>query len=652
MPRDTIGRLVWCEQRGILAASKHETDLQPLYHSLRVVFGNPERLVVPLFQRPYVWTQEQQWEPLWADVRTVAERVVAGAGPSGKVKGHFLGSVVLEQRKNAPGTLPCRHVIDGQQRLTTLQILLRAASHAMADAAAALLSDPTTGQPRRTAAFIAQQVAALTVNANVMEGEEAYKVWPTNDDRDAFRLVMDAATPDAMAPSQHRLQEAFRYFLGAVRTYLAGDDGSRIRALGSALQDHLRLIIMSLDEEDEPQAIFETLNARGTPLLPTDLIKNWLLWTAQRNGEGVDALYTEHWAPFDRDSYWRERIGTGHASRARADAFLVNWLTERTREAVPVKRVYEAFLAYVTSRDVRARSAGDWMEEIKAASVLYRRIEQPGTGGDRFTTFLRRLRALDVATLYPFLLHVMARPGSDAADLDAMGELLESYLLRRVICGSNTRGYGAAFLRLIEEIAKVGLQEPGAPTLKAFLSHGFGDALRWPGDADFQHSLVHERLYGRRGQRPHLVLGALEEARRSASAKTPAVPLPPLQVEHVMPVGWRSHWPLPSAADAAAAARDHAIHTLGNLTLVTGPLNASMKHAPWTDPTPGIGKRDALQAHDVLFLNRDIVNDASGLRAAWDEFSIAARAADLAVRALKIWPGPLPPPAPVAKAAP
>jgi hypothetical protein len=242
---------------------KARNFVQPLYHPLRIIFGNPERLVVPLFQRPYVWTKQEQWEPLLADVRAVADRVATG----GHVKGHFLGSVVLEQRLNNPGTLPQRHVIDGQQRLTTLQVLLRAASHAMAATAQTLGEDPKA-EPRRTADVISRQVEALNVNANVVDAEEIYKVWPTNDDRAAYRLVMDTKGPEAIKTDLHKLPTAYRYFHAAIAAYLEGDDGTRVRALGAALQDHLRMIVMSLDDGDEPQAIFETLNARGTPLLP------------------------------------------------------------------------------------------------------------------------------------------------------------------------------------------------------------------------------------------------------------------------------------------------------------------------------------------------------------------------------------------------
>jgi hypothetical protein len=612
--------------------------VQPVYHPLRIIFGNPERLVVPLFQRPYVWDEKDQWEPLWIDVRAVADRVAAG----GHIKGHFLGSVVLEQRLNIPGTLPQRHVIDGQQRLTTLQILLRAAAHAMGATAKALGADPAA-EPRRTAEVISRQVGALTLNANVVDSEEAYKVWPTNDDREAYRLVMEASEPEQLKTHTHRLPTAYRFFQSAIGAYLEGDDGTRVRALGAALQDHLRMIVMSLDDGDEPQAIFETLNARGTPLLPADLVKNWLLWKAQRSGENVDALYHQYWKPFDSDAdYWRASIGTGHASRARADSMIVNWLTERTMAAVPVKQVYENFLSYVGHPERSARSAGDWMAEIRAVSLRYRRIDEPSNDKDRFTTFLRRLRVLDVGTLYPLLLHVLGRPGSDSADLDAIAEMLESYIVRRTICGMNTRGYGNEFIKWVARIAEIGPDIAAAPAIRAMLCNDLGTSLRWPTDAEFKESVVSRPLYGYiRRERLLLVLEALEEARRAAvSNKTPMVPLGHLQLEHVMPKAWQKHWPLSSAGPDAIVKRDVLVDTLGNLTLVMSGLNAAMSNAPWLHSDPNLSKRAALDEHDVLFLNREIVNYGQEKRQVWEEANITDRAQALAARAIKIWPGP------------
>src|SRR6476619_2646733 len=136
-----------------------------------MVFMQPQRLVVPLFQRPYVWTQETQWEPLWADVVRVAERVLSRSFD--KHHPHFLGAVVLQQVQNPIGLMQTRTIIDGQQRLTTLQLLL--------DALHAELLSVEAAAP-------AARIDPLVTNADPFRSkpEDRFKVWPTNRDRAAF----------------------------------------------------------------------------------------------------------------------------------------------------------------------------------------------------------------------------------------------------------------------------------------------------------------------------------------------------------------------------------------------------------------------------------------------------------------------------------
>src|SRR3954463_4609665 len=146
----------------------------------QMVFMQPQRLVVPLFQRPYVWNEENQWEPLWNDVVRVADRVLAT--PHARTHPHFLGAVVLQQTPSATGLMQERTIIDGQQRLTTLQLLLDSL-HAELLAVEALPP--------------AMRIEPLVTNAEPFcaKPEDRFKVWPTNRDRASFNAVMAAKPP-------------------------------------------------------------------------------------------------------------------------------------------------------------------------------------------------------------------------------------------------------------------------------------------------------------------------------------------------------------------------------------------------------------------------------------------------------------------------
>jgi hypothetical protein len=236
--------------------------LQPNYISIANVFGVQTRYTVPLFQRPYVWSKVDQWEPLWDDLRQLVERVLVSE-PGKPVAGHFLGTVVLEQTPVSIVNLPRREVIDGQQRLTTLQILLKAAEHALAVVA----ETSTDAEEALLVRRASEQLAFLTKNMATSTDEEAFKVWPTNEDRLPFQAVMNTGARIGVTGQTTRMAEAYGYFREIFIKWLTGPNvANRAQALASGLKDHVRLIVLDLDDTDEPQAIFETLNAHGTPL--------------------------------------------------------------------------------------------------------------------------------------------------------------------------------------------------------------------------------------------------------------------------------------------------------------------------------------------------------------------------------------------------
>lgn len=611
--------------------------MQPAYMPIAQIFGAQTRHTVPLFQRPYVWSREEQWEPLWDDVLGLLERLDRRSGDE-SVASHFLGTIVLEQAPNPTGSLPRREVIDGQQRLTTLQILLKAAEHALAGVVDDTLADDIAAKT----AYARRQLAALTAN-DAYHPHERYKVWPTNEDREPFQKVLDSDAASG-PPDDTRMAQAYRFFREAAETYLRsngerGDIAVRAERLAAALRDYMRLIVLDLDPSDEPQAIFETLNAHGTPLLPADLIKNWLLWEASRQNLDLTPLYEQFWRRFDRDHvYWRARTGTGHAARARVDAFLQSWLTKQTGEAVSPKHLYDRFLRYAAGLATSAPGVGiditALMSEIAADAERYVFIDK-AEGKDRFATFLRRLKPLDVTVLDPVLLALMERDGNGGEDLRSAAVAIESYLVRRMICGYQTRGYGALTLRLLKAIRGVERGQPVATAVATELAAAVSGADSWPSDLEFRDHWRRRNFYnGLRRSRTLMVLQALEQDYQAASIKSEPIltfDLDALQIEHVMPVAWEKHWPV--AHEALRDQRSVAVNGIGNLTLISERLNPSLSNGPWHG-TPGQGKREGLHKHSKLELNRRLLEAHQD----WTDEAIAARADELFESARKIWP--------------
>ena len=235
--------------------------------TLRDLFSKDVRFLVPSFQRPYVWTREEQWEPLWEDVRNTAERYLDALGEAGEQPGiaeantpaHFLGAVVAQQQRTSAAEIETRDVIDGQQRLTTLQLLLDAAQEAFEQHGCAPQS---------------KRLKRLVLNDEVyIDGDEdlAFKIWPTTTDRDAFRQAMRNELP-SQEYSDSSIVQAHDFFKEQITDWLDDPEvlSVRAQALEAALAGLLHMVVIDLGYNDDPHMIFETLNARGTPLLAFD----------------------------------------------------------------------------------------------------------------------------------------------------------------------------------------------------------------------------------------------------------------------------------------------------------------------------------------------------------------------------------------------
>ncbi|RIL07545.1 MAG: DUF262 domain-containing protein [Proteobacteria bacterium] len=590
--------------------------------SLKNLFVFEKRWVVPLYQRPYVWREEEQWAPLWDDVRTIAERRVAGQ----PARAHFLGAVVLEQLPTPASRIDARLVIDGQQRLTTLQLAIAA------------LRDlcRTEGDDESV-----KWLLKLSENDEVQdpESEERFKVWPTNVDRPAYRIVADPRSADApaqklraaRAAGPSRIADAYGYFHDRFREWsdAEGDPLLRRRALRDTLRDSLYLVVIDLEKDDEAQIIFETLNARGTPLLPMDLVKNHLFHAAAGAGADLDRLYEKHWRELDeRSDYWRADVRQGRLNRPRIDVFLQHYLTMRSGDEVPATHLFTVFKEQA---ETDTRSAEEQLRElIRHARVFAAFSSAPERS--RKQLFFKRLTVLDTTTVYPFLLDLYAREEERGAALDAILGDLESYLVRRLVCQLTTKRYNQLFLALMNAVREG--SEPPARTARAFLLAETSETSRWPDDDEFRKAWFSVPIY-QAITRPRLrmLLEALEAATQSDLSEDIEL-RGNLSVEHLMPQSWETGgWPLPPRVGAFEATnrRESLLHTFGNLTLLKQKLNTIQSNRPWAE------KRTLIRQHGVLALNRQLQDVEH-----WDEEAIEMRSLSLFEKATRIWPRPEP----------
>ena len=600
--------------------------MQVYLRSLTELF-EPQRVYrVPTFQRRYVWNQSEQWAPLWDDVEKSAQlclkRPSVDDGPVDKSDeaDHFLGAVVTQHARSS-SDVQLRQLIDGQQRLVTLQLLLQAAVQVFGDYG-------------HTAA---KRLGRLVRNGEEWAGDDqasVFKVWPTATDEDDFRLAMSDFLSDEKDPNDPLLVAARRFFSRAVRGWISeASDGpeDRIRALERAILNHVKMVVIELGDTDDEHLIFETLNARGTPLTDWDLTKNLILNSAESGSVDLEGLQLERLAEFE-DSYWFDEIRTGGAPRARIDMFLNYWMIMRTAQPVEAKpRVtFRAIDAYVKAggQGITAVAADMWW-----VGGIFRELDEDDDRSTAYGTFLHRWRAMQVRVLTPILLRVLAEEPSRAT-LDNCARYLESYLVRRMLCKLTTRGYydlALGMLRCFDEQRSVPLDQ----LVREFLLKQETDRYRWPTDEDLRDTFANSRMYGGIPKgRLRFVLEGIEEGMRTAMSD--AGPLVRgLSIEHVMPQAWRDKWDDPIATgddkEDPALRRDRLVHTMGNLTLVTKRLNSSMTNAGLDD------KREALTTHSTLFLNKDLLESSAD---GWDETRIVARSNRLCDAAIQVWPRP------------
>jgi len=613
--------------------------MKPDKLTIHDLFQRERRYVVPLYQRAYVWTRQLQWEPLWEDIERQAEACFSAPNHTPS-RSHFLGAIVLNVSRIVGSGVARSEVIDGQQRLTTLQLFIAA----LRDYAVSIDS------------AYAARLRRLTVNEDEKLGSEgAFKVWPTNADRAVFRQVVGAGSLEAIdrafgtVDAHPRMAQAYRYFFNQVRgfteTHEAGsmrDD--RVFALLQALRTALQVVVIELEDSDDPQVIFETLNARGQPLLPSDLIRNYLFMRASHDvALDVDELYDSYWRPFDdrraeaavggEDRFWHIEERQGRLTRPRIDLFLFHYLVMQTESDFTIGSLFREFRDW---RDRTPDSIEMLLADLRRYSEVFSGLIAP-MGTDRGAILARRLQAMDTSTVYPFLMWVLAQPVErlSAADRDRLLVDLESWLVRRFVCQLTNKNYNRFFVSLLVKIKRAPLSDNLADVVRDELARSQDITAAWPSNRAFRTGWLAKPVYAKsRPDRAAMLLRAIEaqlQTRRNEAITLPSA----LSVEHLLPQrGSRADYPL--ATDGLAIAeetpdqcRDRLLHTIGNLTLLTCELNASASNGPFP------AKVEKIVADSDLRLNAWLRADPPN---AWMDDAIVARGERLFDQALEIWP--------------
>lgn len=604
--------------------------MEPTKPTLRVLFASPAVYKIPYYQRSYVWDKENQWEPLWFDLTTVATNLVdANHEVTSMQKPHFLGAAVLKEITKAGEEVRVFTVVDGQQRITTTQLLLAA------------VADTFKGfNHLQDSERLARSLITNSIGTEV-SSSSPFKINPLGRDFASFNEVMESTrSGNQLTNGAGRMGDCYRFFAERTREWLHEEGESeevikgRARALLAAISDKLQIVAIHLETGENEYAIFEALNARGEPLSEWEKIKNYILYKAGEMPE-VDQseFYKTHLEGMD-DSVWREETGSGANRRRKSDLFLDYWLESKLSQPINARYVFREF------RNAADKISSDdliqWCNDISKDGKYFIGWEGVSAlNGDAHTLFHSRRNALSIGAVWPVLL-ALFRIDMDNKDRDRCLRAIDSFLWRRAIVRMSTRNYDAVTQYMLKALPQY--PEGDFPYSDAIIedlldSQG-QQGLLWPGDDAVRASILNEPIYlsGRQGQSARVLLETLERSMMRDKRPGNATLSGRLPIEHLMPQNRNiDDWPLPSDADDNAELRRlRTIHTLGNLTLVEHGLNSKLGNKPWID------KRAILQDEDNLYMNKELLNHAPATH--WDEDQIRLRGERLADYIIKIWP--------------
>lgn len=543
------------------------------------------RFVIPIYQRTYSWT-EKECTQLWEDVYR--------AGLDDSIDVHFIGSIVYiedglsNNTKRAPNL-----VIDGQQRLTTITLLLAALAGAVGD------DEPVEG-------FSADEIRETLLTNHRRSGDEFYKLLLTRTDRDTLKAIVGGH--DYPTPRSDRIVENYDAF----RARLAAG-GAVVETICKGLSKLIMVDIALSREHDNPQLIFESMNSTGRELSQADLIRNFILMGLEPDNQ--TKLYEHYWHPMEED--FGQAAHTAHF-----DSFMRHYLTVRTGNIPRLGDVYEAYKAYARQVQSKGDTIEDLVKEVRSYARFYCVIALGHQTEPKLAEAFQDIRELKVDVAYPFLLEVFddfEKERLTSEEFHDVLRMVEAYVFRRAICSIPTNSLNKTFANFARSIDKTDY-------LSSVRTYFFGmkSYRRFPRDEEFIQELKTRDLYN--FPRRSYWLRRFENHGRKER-----VHVDDYTIEHILPqdpnlsAEWRNE-----LGPEAEQVQERWLHTLGNLTL-TG-YNSEYSSRAFQQ------KRDMTDGfkHSPLRVNAGL-----GTTEAWNEGAIQARAAKLAREATKVWAAPV-----------
>lgn len=546
---------------------------------LREFIEGKKQYIVPVFQRHYSW-HKKQWQQLWSDVIELAI--------SGNKYPHFFGPIVIAEQKEKTSDKLSRFIlIDGQQRLITVQILLAA----IRDRARELNGDSQIAKEIHEEYLINRHEDS--------RGDDYYKIKPSRLDRQYFYGIIGGIKK---VKNSGNIPKAYHFFRESIREYVSTEED--IKNLANAILGCFKIISIHLGEQDNPYLIFESLNAKGQPLTQADLIRNYLLMEIPE--KEAEIIYDRYWSKMEANL------------RDEMTDFLRLLLIKQGIE-VRKNDFYFKIKSQIESRK-HQKTVGEYVEEICRFADYYHKFLVPANENNiQLARCLERVKKLGINSVYSILLNCYdyrERKLTSQEEFVQICRLLENFLIRRFVCRIDTRELSDLFPQICKKINRMAEENQlGDGVVLKFLRDELSNR-RYPTDAEFRESLQKERIY-----KPNkkdtiiLILASIEEY------INPGITLDfdNLKLEHIIPEKLDEWW-----REYLGCWQEDIANCIGNLTVVEYDIKPTI--------SPFAERKQSIMGSKMQ-LNKYLEKLEH-----WREEEIKERAEYLADICLEIWP--------------
>lgn len=523
---------------------------------------------IPVYQRNYNWTKENCGR-LLDDIKAILDN---------KVKKHFLGSIVFIVPKDGGCVFSDYTIIDGQQRVTTIMLLLKA------------LADISQEEVPSLAKEINEEYLC---NRNLEESQDDLKIKlkPINSDSEQFEFLLANKFEDMNIDGNIYIN--YNYCKGKLKKWIELD-GVNPRRIFEALFQLEIVAIRLVEGEDDPQIIFESINSTGLELFTSDLIRNFLLMNAKNQKE----LYKNYWLSIEDNL----RFGKDYTN---LDLFFKHYIVCKRGAKTLSRNLYREFVAFFTENKYTNEKI---LKELSNYSEVFRAFitEKSNKYSENIKLPLRTLRLLKQTTSYPFLLHVFNDYEQKVITEETLVNILNflvSYLLRRMVCGVPSNSLSGLFTSLYSQVFKVEKnKQKYYESINKYLA-SISTKDKTPTGEVFEEQLKNTNLYANLA----LCKFILMDIENGASKEI--LYMDTLQIEHLMPQTLNENW-----ANISEEEHERFLHTLGNLT-VTG-YNSELSNKSFAEK-----KQIIIENSKANILNKDVINQDK-----WDVDTIKARA--------------------------